>query len=62
LSIVAFTLAALWPASIMVGRIPKSVYGAVEDDPKYRFTGIAEQLLLVSEGVSIPNAKALVME
>jgi len=46
----------------MVGRIPKSVYGAVEDDPKYRLTGIAEQLLLVSEGVSIPNAKALVME
>jgi hypothetical protein len=46
----------------MVGRMPKSVYGAVDDDPKYGFTGVAEQLLLVSEGVSIPNANALVME
>jgi hypothetical protein len=40
----------------------KSAYGAVDDDPKYGFTGVAEQLLLASEGVSIPNAKPLVME
>jgi hypothetical protein len=42
--------------------MPKSVYGAVDDDPKYGFKGVAEQLLVVSVGTSSPNAKALVME